>query len=201
MYAFVQGTLRESNPNTAVVQAHGIGYKIAIPTQTYGQLPEIGADVLLHTAYVVREFSHALYGFLLKEERDLFEELIEISGVGPKTALALISHLSLQGLQEVVLSEDLNALCKVPGIGKKTGERLLVELKNRLDKFFIQLPPSLTAAKIPGEKGQRLQDAIKALVNLGYNPAAAQKALKKTLGDSDEVPELGTLITKTLQHL
>lgn len=201
MYAFIQGTLRENNPSMAIIQAHGVGYKIAIPTQTYGQLPEIGSDILLHTAYVVREFSHALYGFLLKEERDLFEELIEISGVGPKTALALISHLSLQGLQEVVLSEDLNALCKVPGIGKKTGERLLVELKNRLDKFFFQLPASLTTAKLPGEKGQKLQDAIKALVNLGYNPAAAQKALKKTIGDSDEVPELGTLITKALQNL
>lgn len=201
MYAFIQGTLRESSPNIAVIQANGVGYKIAIPTQAYGQLPEIDAEVLLYTAYVVREFSHALYGFILKEERDLFEELIEISGVGPKTALALISHLSLQGLQDVVLSEDLNTLCKVPGIGKKTGERLLVELKNRLDKFFIQLPPSLTAAKIPGEKGQKLQDAIKALVNLGYNPSAAQKALKKTIGDSDEIPELGILITKTLQHL
>lgn len=195
MYATLRGKLLEIDPPAIVLETHGVGYKILIPANLIGTLPPLGQELFLYTSYVVREFSHALYGFLSKEERNLFELLIEISGVGPKIALGLIGHLTLPGLQQVVLQEDLNSLCKVPGIGKKTGERLLVELRNRLDSFFLKLP-----TQIPQGVSNKFQDAIKALVNLGYNHSAAHKAVKQSL-DEGSPEDLGTLITTALRKL
>lgn len=198
MYASIKGILSQTALHYVVIEANGIGFKILIPSNVTGQIPAIGQELLLHTSYVVREFSHALYGFQNKEERDLFELLIDISGVGPKIALGLIGHLSLSGLQQVVLEEDLASLCKVPGIGKKTGERLLVELKNRLDSFFQHLPAPIA---LPKGQTSQLQDAIKALVNLGYNQSAAHKAVKKSLEESENEPDLAQLITSALRKL
>lgn len=201
MYSTIRGKLLQNHTSYVVVEAQGIGFKIWIATNALGKIPALGQELLLHTSFVVREFSHALYGFPQQEERDLFESLIDISGIGPKTALSLIGHLSLQGLQEVVLTEDIKTLCKVPGIGKKTAERLLVELKNKLDGFFTGLPQDLLISTETSLKNHQIQDAIKALINLGYNSQAAHKAVKQSLEDAPEEPDLGLLITNALKRL
>jgi Holliday junction DNA helicase RuvA len=200
MYASIRGKLLQNQTTYIVLEAQGIGFKIWIATNTLGKIPAPGEELLLHTSFVVREFSQALYGFIHPEERDLFETLIDISGIGPKTALSLIGHLSLQGLQDVVLTEDIKTLCKVPGIGKKTAERLLVELKNKLDGFFTSLPQNLF---IPTDaaKNSHVQDAIKALVNLGYNTQAAHKAVKQALDETKTEPNVGQLITHALKRI
>jgi Holliday junction DNA helicase RuvA len=193
MYSFIRGTLVQMAASYAVIETHGVGYKVHVPIHSPLSL---GKEVLLHTSFVVREFSQSLYGFLQEEERDLFETLLEISGIGPKIALNLIGHMTYSGLYEAVFKKDLQSFIKVPGIGKKTAERLLVELKDKLDlkKQEFSIPASLHS------KQQAIQDAIKALMNLGYNSAAAQKAIKKTLEHSEEL-DLPALISTALKHV
>lgn len=193
MYAFIRGLLVQTTPTHAIVDVSGVGYQIYIPPSSFAKL-SLGSTVILHTSFIVREGFQGLYGFIIQEERDLFNEVIEISGIGPKIALSLISHLSLSDLHEVILQEDANALSKIPGIGKKTAERLLIELRNKLEKFFINIP--LTSVD---PKQKTFQDALKALINLGYNQSAAQKALKKSLQDKEDM-ELGALISTSLKH-
>lgn len=193
MYAFIRGQLLYATPTHAVIDVSGVGYQIHIPSSAFGKLP-LRETVLLHTSFIVREGFQGLYGFLLIEERDLFNEVIEISGIGPKIALNLISHLSLPDLHDVIAREDVQALSKIPGIGKKTAERLLIELRNKLEKFFLKMPVAPVDFK-----QQTFQDALKALINLGYNQSAAQKALKKSLQNAEEM-ELGALIASSLKN-
>lgn len=197
MYAFLRGKIHQVETGFVVLDVGGVGYKVQIPLNAAYTLRASGSETLLYTSFVVREFGHALYGFIEMEERDLFETLIEISGVGPKIALSLIGHLPLPKLQEVVIMEDAQALSKVPGIGKKTAERLLIELRNKLEGFTSRTPAA--SGKVD-PKNQKAQDALKALINLGYNQATAQKAIKKSLQDSDEL-DLGRLVTTALKHV
>lgn len=192
MYAYIKGILAEAVPLEAVIEANGIGYRIFVSVKDFGRLPGIGDPLLLHTAFVVRELSQTLYGFLSKEERDLFEELITISGIGPKTGLAIIGHLSLEQLQDAVQAHDSAWLAKVPGIGKKTAERLLIELQGRF-KIRAPLPQG---AKLEG----RLSDALQALMQLGYTQASAEKAVKKAADSLSPESDLSALITAALKY-
>lgn len=198
MYAFIRGLLVQVTPTHAILDVSGIGYQIHVPSNAASKLPEPGSTALLYTSFIVREGFQGLYGFTQVEERDLFNEVIEISGIGPKIALALISYFSLSDLHDVITREDTAALSKIPGIGKKTAERLLIELRNRLEKFFLNAPLEKTAAPA-NIKQQTFQDALKALINLGYNRSAAQNALKKSIKDKDELG-LGELISASLKH-
>jgi holliday junction DNA helicase RuvA len=199
MYSTIRGIVTQIHPSYIVLEASGIGFKLLAPSRTVQSTLGIGSELLLHTSYVVREFSQALYGFSSLEERDLFELLIEISGIGPKIALGLISHLTLPELEELILSDDLKTLCQVPGIGKKTAERLLVELRNKLSHFFQSLP--LQGALPVLKTKQQEQDALKALVNLGYSQSQAHKAIRKTLEQHEELEDLSLLITHSLKNL
>lgn len=194
MYAFIRGKIAVATPTFITLDVSGVGYKIAIPLNTLSKLPETGEVALLYTSFVVRELFQGLYGFTTSEERDLFEVLIEISGIGPKTALNLIGHYPPDQLHTLILAEDTVALSKVPGIGKKTAERLLVELKGKLDAFPAPTTP-LTSKK------QNMQDALKALMKLGYNPSIAGKALKKSVELKGEEAEVGDLISGALRHV
>lgn len=193
MYAYIRGPLISTCAHFAVIDAGGVGYKIHIPSNVSAKLFDAGKEITLHTSFVVREGFQGLYGFLEQEEKDLFETLIEISGIGPKIALSLIGAISLEDLRIIVIEEDAAALSKVPGIGKKSAERLLVELKNKLEPLFKQSSPKASPNLI-------YQDALKALVHLGYKHAAAQKALKKTLEDSKDLG-LSELISSALKHV
>jgi len=195
MYESIKGHLIEKMPLKAVVEAGGIGYRLTVPLSTYTRLPALEKPIQLFLSQVVREDSNTLYAFFLKEERDLFETLITLSGIGPKTALALIGHMELSIFQRAVASADIHLLSKVPGIGKKTAERLVIEMR---DKFKGgKRDPSIP---LSGAEGI-VADAIHALLHLGYNPLQAQKAVHAALGEKKEETDLGKIITAALQKI
>jgi Holliday junction DNA helicase RuvA len=169
MIGRVAGTLVEKNPPQIVVLAHGIGYEIDVPMSTFYHLPRTGEAVELLTHLVVREDAHLLFGFLTAGERLAFRQLLKVSGVGPKVALAVLSGLSVEELAVAVASEDAARLTRVPGIGKKTAERLLLELRDKL-------PSALPAAKTSTAHGS---DVLSALLALGYNEREASVAIRE----------------------
>ena len=199
MYAYLKGQLVAAHPSTAVVEVQGVGYTLFIPCRLLGELPELGEPVQFFTSFVVREASQALYGFLCSQERDVFEALMNVTGIGPKMALSLIGHLTFDELHRAVSSQDFPTLCRVPGVGKKTAERLVVEVKDKLPNF-APLHANL-ALSVPNSKPHHLQDAMLALINLGYNQHTAQKALKQSLKDLPETADAALLITTALKHI
>ena len=201
MYAFIRGALQFANLTHAIVEAQGIGFQLHIPISAYAKLPGIGEEVLLHTSFIVREQLQALYGFLKQEDRDLFEILLGITGIGPKTALALIGHLDLVKLAKAVASHDVNTISKVPGIGKKTAERLILEIRDKLPAASGCDAAHPHGFSPTDPRAQQVSDAMSALINLGYNQAIAQKALKSSLQDLPETTDLASLITMALKHI
>jgi len=176
----LRGTLAEKQPPHLIVDVNGLGYELEVPMTTLYRLPKVGEAVTLHTHLVVREDAHLLYGFHEKRERELFRELIRLNGVGPKLALALMSGLDVDELVRCVQAQDASALVKVPGVGKKTAERLLVELKDRFKAWetspamFALVPNGpLPLASVSSAEA----DAVSALISLGYKPQEASKAV------------------------
>ena len=196
MYEAIRGTLKEKEPLKAVVESAGLSYRLSIPLSTYTRLPALETSVHLFLSHVVREDSHTLYAFLIKEERDLFETLIGLSGIGPKTAAAIIGHIELGAFQRAIASADVRILSKIPGIGKKTAERLVIEMKDKLKGKGKDLPIHLHASG-----GDLASDAVSALLNLGYNPLDAQKAVQSVLTEKKDEADLGRLITDALQRM
>lgn len=170
MIGRLSGTLAAKTPPQVLLDVHGVGYEVDVPMSTFYNLPALGEPVVLLTHFVVREDAQLLFGFLTAAERATFRELTRISGVGPRTALSILSGLSVTELAQAVALQDSGRLVKVPGIGKKTAERLLLELKGRLGP---ELVPSNTA---PLDDAQA--DISQALLALGYNDREAQAALK-----------------------
>ena len=127
-FEYLKGLLTEISFSKVSLDIQGIGYRIYIPLNNYSKLPPLGTPVTFYISTVIREDSHKLFGFLNLHERDLFEQLIEISGIGPKTALALVGHMELPDLQQAIAQDNINTICKIPGIGKKTAERLIIEM-------------------------------------------------------------------------
>lgn len=195
MYESIQGTLIDKSPLKAVVAAGGVGYRLAIPLSTYTRLPALEKPIQLFLSHVVREDSHTLYAFLTKEERDLFETLITLSGIGPKTALAIIGHMEMTAFQRAIASADVRLLSKIPGIGKKTAERLVIEMR---DKFK---GGKRDKSVVPPAGDGLLGDALSALMHLGYNPLEAQKAIQSVLEEKKEETDLGKIITAALQKI
>jgi Holliday junction DNA helicase RuvA len=195
MYEFIRGTLQEKEPLRAIVETQGIAYRLAIPLSTYSRLPPIQTPVLLYLSHVVREDAHTLFAFFTKEDRNLFETLIAISGIGPKTAQAIIGHIDLTTFERAIHAADTRLLSKIPGIGKKTAERLVIEMK---DKFKPK-----KGAPLPGQLvGNDLSfDAVQALMNLGYTPVKAQEAVSSALEENKEETDLARLITSALQNI
>jgi holliday junction DNA helicase RuvA len=175
MIGRITGLLADKTPPTLLVDAHGVGYEIDVPMSTFYNLPATGSQVTLLTHFVVREDAQVLFGFLTAAERAAFRELIRISGVGPRTALSLLSGLSVDELAQAVARQDAVRLTKVPGIGRKTAERLLLELKGKL-------APDL-GAPAGGAAGDAQADIVQALLALGYNERDANAALKTLPAD------------------
>jgi holliday junction DNA helicase RuvA len=169
------GLLAEKTPPRVLLDVHGVGYEASVPMSSFFNLPELGASVTLLTHLVVREDAHTLYGFLTAPERATFVELLKISGVGPRTALAILSGLSVVELAQAVTRQDAARLVKVPGIGKKTAERLLLELKGKLGAD-LAVPGSAPASDAHADIAQALQA-------LGYSEREAQAALKSLPND------------------
>lgn len=171
MIGRLTGTLADKSPPQVLLDVAGVGYELDVPMSSFFNLPATGERVTLLTHFVVREDAHQLFGFLTAGERDAFRQLIRISGVGPRIALALLSGLSVSELAQAVAGQDASRLVKVPGIGKKTAERLLLELKDKL-------APALGGAAAGGPADGAAGDIVQALMALGYNEREAQAALK-----------------------
>ena len=184
MIGKLTGTLAERNPPQVVIDCHGVGYEVDVPMSTFYNLPALGEKVSLLTHFVVREDAQILYGFGTPAERAAFRELIKISGVGPRTALGLLSGMSVNELAQAVSLQESGRLVKIPGIGKKTAERLLLELKGKLGDAI----GTAGAAAQPASEVQA--DILQALLALGYSDkeaAAALKALPKDVGVSEGI--------------
>jgi Holliday junction DNA helicase RuvA len=174
MIAHLRGKLIFKQPGQAIVEAAGVGYDVAISIPTFTALPSVGAEAALHIHTLVCEDQIALFGFLELEEKRLFERLITVSGVGPKLAVKMLSGLSAERTVQAIRGQDHMQLVRIPGVGKKLAERLVVELKDKLDDFAVAPVPS-------GVQGPAVDDVLSALVNLGYQHAAAEKAIEQAV--------------------
>jgi Holliday junction DNA helicase RuvA len=175
MIAHLRGKLIQKEPGQAIVEAGGVGYDVTISVPTFTALPSVGAEASLHIHTQVSEDQIALFGFLDREEKRLFERLITVSGVGPKLAIKMLSGLPIERAVQAIRAQDHAQLTRIPGVGKKLAERLVVELKDKLDDFAV----APVAASV---KGAAVDDVLSALVNLGYQRVAAEKAIEQAVG-------------------
>ena len=176
MIAWLKGELLEKQPPSILLNVNGVGYELEAPMSTFYELPEVGQTATLYVHMVVREDAQLLFAFASKQQRELFRSLVKVNGVGPKVALAILSTLSPQELLTCMINEDVSQLCKVPGIGKKTAQRLVVEMKDRLEKEFADVEFDNSAGS--GSSNADRNDAIAALVSLGYKNTDAAKVVK-----------------------
>jgi Holliday junction DNA helicase RuvA len=174
MIAHLRGKLIHIQPGQAIVEAAGVGYDVTISVPTFTALPSLGQEAALHIHTVVREDQIALFGFLEREEKRLFERLITVTGVGPKLAITILSGLSSERTVQAIRGQDHAQLTRIPGVGKKLAERLVVELKDKLDDFAVAPAPSTVW-------GPATEDVLSALVNLGYQRLAAEKAVEQAV--------------------
>ena len=175
MIGRLQGVLLRKEPPALMLDVGGVGYELEAPMTTFYELPAVGERVTLYTHLVVREDAHLLYGFVREAQRRLFRELLKVNGVGPRVALAVLSGLSDEEFSRCVAEEDIARLTKVPGIGRKTAERLVIEMRDKLPKD-IPLPASTAAG--PAAPGDPVSEAVSALVALGYKPNEASRAVR-----------------------
>ncbi|HXZ48661.1 MAG TPA: Holliday junction branch migration protein RuvA [Usitatibacter sp.] len=188
MIGRIHGVLTEKNPPQVLVVAHGVGYEIDVPMSTFYHLPRTGENVELLTHLVVREDAHLLFGFLTAAERAAFRQLLKVSGVGPKVALAVLSGLSVEDLAVAVAGQDAARLIRIPGVGRKTADRLVLELRDKL-------PMAAGAAR--AEAAPARGDVVSALLALGYNDREAQAAVKELPAEL----ALADAIRQALKHL
>ncbi|MBB64289.1 MAG: Holliday junction branch migration protein RuvA [Waddliaceae bacterium] len=200
MYDYIRGKVTRSTPLYTVLDVSGVGYRIAIPTNAFPKI-DIGEELTLHVSFIVREQSHSLFGFLNAEERDLFEVLLGVSGIGPKTALGVIGGLDAETLRLAVSDGNVATISKVPGIGKKTAERLILEIKDKLPKMFPHLAENFAIQISNKKQSPIVRDAHSALTNLGYKDSAVEKALSRIMDKDATDHDLASLITQALKVL
>lgn len=201
MIAFLSGKLLEKQANTAIVDVGGVGYEVSIPLSTFYELGESGSDVSLRIYTHVREDAIQLFGFKTLRERDLYLRLISVQGIGPKMGITMLSGMSADEIILAIRTEDLARLTSIPGVGRKTAERLAIELRDKIGElssggttaFNVDTVSSLPADAV-------FEDALSALVNLGYQRPAAEKALKQAAQDGTEIT-VQKLLRKALQVL
>lgn len=204
MITFLRGTLADSLPDRITVDVGGTGYEVYVPLSTYDKLPEIGKPVKILTHFHVREQEQTLYGFITDEERDLFRLLINrVTGVGPKMALAILTGMPVRDFKKNVVSSDTVALSRISGVGKKTAERIILELKDKVGVAEAWKDNAATASTAISTQQTAANDVILGLINLGYKQIEAQKVVKKIL-DAEPPgvnPDQGTLLRSALRIL
>jgi len=195
----LKGTLIEVNLTRIVVDVSGVGYELNIPLSTYDRLPKIGSSIFALTHLSHRDDHMTLYGFLTHEERELFRQLISVSGIGPKVALSILSGITVENFKDAVSRGDINIIKTVKGIGPKTASRLMLELKEKLDMTpaYERLSRELA---VPPEQ-QALTEAVMALISLGYSQSQAHKAIKTVLNDTEESISIEEIIKRALKHV
>ena len=177
MIGRLHGVLLRKEPPALLVDVSGVGYELEAPMTTFYELPPAGEAVTLYTHLVVREDAHLLYGFIREAQRRLFRDLLKVNGVGPRVALAVLSGLSDEEFIRCVAEEDIARLTKIPGIGRKTAERLVIELRDKLPKD-VPAPAARGAADGPPPPADPISEAVSALVSLGYKPNEASRAVR-----------------------
>lgn len=185
------GILTVKQPSELLLDVSGVGYEVLIPMSTFYQLPEVGIKITLYTHLIVREDVHQLYGFHTDHERELFRTLIKVNGVGPKLAITVLSSMEPQDFVRCIANNDLARLVKIPGIGKKTAERLIIEMRDRLKNWKGGCVHSMNGIASGVESVSSIeQEAIDALVALGYKPQEAAQSIKKLTGQFSTVQDL-----------
>jgi len=202
LIASLRGTLTAKGSGSCVVEAGGVGYLVQVSTHTAALLPELSQPVFLHTHQVVREDALMLFGFAGREERQFFELLITVSGIGPKVALAVLSGLEPKALARAIREENLPSLVGIPGVGRKTAERMVVELRDKLDVLATAAGPAAAQTPAAGvlPRAERYQDAVAALVRLGYSGAQAEEAVRK-VAEGEATLSLEDLVRRALARL
>lgn len=198
MIGRIRGLLVEIQPPDILLDVGGVGYEIQVPMTTLYELPEPGSEISLHTHFVVREDAQLLYGFLRERERSLFRHLIKVNGVGPKLGLAILSGLDADSFVRAVQRDDTSTLVQLPGVGKKTAERLLVEMRDKLADWLLELESDAPTA-VPGADKDIQAEAESALVALGYKPAEASRAV--TAANDGSIDRSEELIRRALQSM
>lgn len=204
MYAYIKGTLEEITEDAVIVEAGGVGYNIKVSTATAQLLPGAGSQVKIYTYTLVREDAFSLYGFLTRDDLEIFKRLITVSGIGPKGGLAILSVMSADSLRFAVMAGDAKAIAKAPGIGVKTAERVILDLRDK-----ISLEDTLRGLGTPGDAGVQAgsgaednlmkREAIEALVALGYSASDATAAVKKVDAGADATSE--SILKQALKHM
>jgi Holliday junction DNA helicase RuvA len=197
MIALLRGRLLEKHPNRLIVDVHGVGYDVQVPVSTFYQAGEAGQDVTLRIHTHVREDQIALFGFASMLEHQLFERLIGVNGIGPKLALAVLSGIEPADFVRAVQAGDLARLTRIPGVGRKTAERMTLELRDRLPSGDAAAAP----AAAPAAADALRDDVVSALVNLGYQPALVDKAVKAALAGAGDEPVFDAVLRAALRQL
>jgi len=200
MISHVAGTLEHKDKDFVTIEVAGVGYKIYAPSSTLDSLPPPGGKVKLFTEQVVREDSVSLYGFALREERNLFTTLLTVNGVGPKGAMALISGIPLDKLVAAITQGNVDLLVTAPGIGQKTAQRIIIELKEKLAKTYGLKPAQLTMG-IPGGDTTLISDAMSGLMTLGLTPREAREAITGLKDKLDNLKSVEEIIKASLKNL
>ena len=204
MYAYIKGILAEITEDAIIVENQGIGYEIAVPGQVFDYLPSVGEEVKIYTYHYVREDAILLYGFLTKEDVRIFKMLIGVSGIGPKGALSILSVLSTDDLRFAILGDDAKAIAKAPGVGAKTAQRVIIELKDKLsfeDAFEQKLANQAQKAELNPAVGVK-NEAILALTSLGYSQSEALKVLQGIeISPDDQVEDVLKMALKQMAFL
>lgn len=198
MIHFIKGILAIKKPPEIVIDVNGIGYGLSVSMNTIYDLPEVGEPVSVLTVLIVREDSQTLYGFSSERERSLFQTLIKVNGVGPKSAITILSSIDPDSFVHCILANDTASLTRLPGIGKKTAERLVIDMRDRLDDWQGDIKLDNSDLSAVQSAGGEKQDAISALVSLGYKPQEAKKAIDKI---EDEGLNSEQLIRQGLKNL
>jgi holliday junction DNA helicase RuvA len=199
MIALLNGILIEKSITQCIVDVRGVGYRVVVPLTTFYELPEIGQPVVIHIHTHVREDAVHLYGFHSREERAVFQLMISVSGIGPKLAINVLSGIAAGELIRAVTTDDLKRLTGIPGVGKKTAERMILEMKDKAAKFGRESVPVGTIAVKTGD--QVKDDALSALVNLGYKGSAVKEIIERIVREDKETPSLDRLLKQALQAL
>ncbi len=193
MFAYIKGNLEEVYSQKVVVEAGGIGYEIKVNQSVVSRLPEKGNIVKLYTYFNVREDAQELYGFLNREEKAIFEKLITVSGIGPKVAMGILSSLTPTQIALAIVTNDIKSLCTAPGVGKKTAQRLILELKEKIDQEALV---GQAGSEIDHSLLDQQNEVIEALIALGYQPQEAKKAWNAI---EDKNQDVSTLIKQSLK--
>jgi Holliday junction DNA helicase RuvA len=200
MIALISGKIAYKGISHVVIDAHGVGYRIIIPLTTFYELPETGSDITLHVYTHVKQDGINLFGFYTIQEKDIFELMLSVSGIGPKMSINILSGISVSELIKAIADGDVKKLVSIPGLGKKTAERLILELK---EKIIKKMKPEDGAAGADARKDEDIirDDVISALVNLGYKNNVAQDALDKVIRESKQELAMDQLLKLTLKVL